>query len=57
MYWSDGSKYEGTFKDDQISGKGRLIHPKGDYYEGEFENNKANGLGKYVGFHGNSFNL
>ena len=45
---NDGSKYEGTFKNNKFFGKGRLIKSIGEYYEGEFKNNKANGFGKLV---------
>lgn len=45
---TDGSKYEGTFRKNKMSGRGRLIGAKGDYYEGEFEDDKASGFGKYV---------
>lgn len=32
--WKDGSKYDGTWKDDMANGYGRLIHSDGDYYQG-----------------------
>ena len=44
----DGSKYEGMFRHNKMSGRGRLIGTKGDYFEGEFEDDKASGFGKYV---------
>ena len=34
LKWSDGSKFEGNWKDDKANGKGRLIHADGDLYEG-----------------------
>lgn len=32
--WSDGSKYEGYWREDKANGLGRLIHADGDVYEG-----------------------
>ena len=46
--WSDGSKYEGYWKNDMANGKGRLIHADGDVYEGEWANDKAHGYGTYT---------
>ena len=48
QFWTDGSVYEGYWKDDQANGHGRLIHADGDYYEGHWTNDQANGKGKYV---------
>jgi hypothetical protein len=45
---AEGTKYEGMFQNNKMSGRGRLIGSKGDYYEGEFEEDKASGFGKYV---------
>ena len=32
--WSDGSIYEGYWKNDKANGRGRLIHADGDIYDG-----------------------
>lgn len=48
MYLPEGGVFEGFFKNDVMTGRGRLINSEGDYYEGNFENDKANGYGKYV---------
>jgi hypothetical protein len=55
LYLSDGSKYEGCFKDDEMHGRGRLVNIEGFYYEGEFKNNQANGYGKYYNLDGTNF--
>ncbi|CAG9322820.1 unnamed protein product [Blepharisma stoltei] len=46
--WSDGSKYEGYWKNDKANGKGRLIHADGDVYDGEWKDDKAHGFGIYI---------
>ena len=38
QYWTDGSIYEGYWKNDKANGMGRLIHADGDIYEGSWEN-------------------
>ena len=45
---SDGTKYEGTFKNNSFWGKGRIIDAQGNCYEGEFKSNKPNGYGKLI---------
>lgn len=45
--WSDGSKYEGWWKDNKANGRGRLIHADGDVFEGEWKDDKAHGFGVY----------
>lgn len=52
VVWSDGSCYEGEWKDDKSFGIGKLIHADGDIYEGEFSNDKANGKGVYTHVNG-----
>ena len=39
--------YEGTFKSNQISGKGRFINKYGDYYCGDWLDGKVYGFGLY----------
>ena len=46
--WTDGSKYEGYWKDDKANVKGKLIHADGDVYEGEWLDDKAHGYGTYT---------
>lgn len=45
--WSDGSKYEGWWKNNKANGKGRLIHADGDVFEGQWKDDKAHGFGVY----------
>ena len=42
---SDGSKYEGEFKDGILNGQGTKTWPNGQKYVGEFRNGKFNGQG------------
>jgi hypothetical protein len=51
-YLSDGSIYEGFFKDNNMEGRGRLLNSDGFCYEGDFLDNKANGFGKYMSLDG-----
>jgi hypothetical protein len=53
--WSDGSCYEGYWKNDMAYGRGRLIHADGDVYEGEWLNDKAHGKGVYIHRDGASY--
>ncbi len=46
--WSDGSKYEGYWKDDKANVRGKLVHSDGDVYEGEWLDDKAHGFGVYT---------
>ena len=46
--WTDGSKYEGSWKCDKANGKGRLIHADGDVYSGDWLDDKAHGSGTYL---------
>jgi hypothetical protein len=45
--WSDGSKYEGWWKNNKANGRGRLIHADGDVFEGQWKDDKAHGYGIY----------
>ncbi|HMT03562.1 MAG TPA: hypothetical protein PKD00_09715 [Burkholderiales bacterium] len=44
--YSDGTIYEGEFKNNKKWGKGILTYPDGTTYEGEFEDDKKNGSGQ-----------
>jgi len=46
--YSDGSKYEGYWRNDKRNGKGRLIYNNGDVYEGDWINDKAEGYGVFT---------
>ena len=47
MFWPDGTKYEGQFRNDKQHGYGRKIFANGEYYVGQFANDKANGNGVF----------
>ena len=48
--------YEGEFKDDKLSGKGRIIFKiEGHVYEGQFDNNEINGFGTFKWKNGDSY--
>ena len=48
MYYIDGSKYEGEWKDDKKNGKGILTNINGEKYDGEWENGRKNGKGTMI---------
>ena len=45
VFESDGSIYEGYFKNNERSGKGRYIYANGEVYNGVWTNDKPNGYG------------
>lgn len=45
---TNGSKYEGLFRNGKLEGFGRSITSKGSFFEGNFLNGKANGYGIYI---------
>ena len=47
MYWNDGDRYEGEWRNGKYEGKGIYYWNDGDRYEGEFRNGKAEGKGIY----------
>ena len=48
--------YEGEFRNDKLSGKGRIIFKiEGHYYEGDFENNEINGYGTFKWKNGDTY--
>ena len=46
--WSDGSKYIGEWKHDDLHGQGTFIWSDGDKYVGEWKDGKRNGQGVYT---------
>jgi hypothetical protein len=46
MYYKQGSKYFGEFKDDYLNGYGIYYWKNGDFYEDEWENDMQHGLGR-----------
>ena len=52
LVWPDGSRYDGSWKDDKANGYGRLIHADGDVYTGEWKDDMAEGFGKYEHYDG-----
>lgn len=55
LFWPDGTKYEGQFSQDVMSGNGRKIFANGEYYIGLFENDKANGYGVFKDLNGGRY--
>ncbi len=45
---NEGDYYKGHWKDDNKSGKGKLVWKSGAKYEGEFENGLPNGFGVFT---------
>jgi hypothetical protein len=43
--YADGNIYEGEWKDDKRSGRGKLTYASGEVYEGEFKDGDFNGQG------------
>ncbi|RZK01893.1 MAG: molecular chaperone Tir, partial [Flavobacterium sp.] len=51
IHYSNGSYYEGEWKEGDCHGKGKLIYADGGIYEGSFKKGEPDGKGKiqYVG--------
>lgn len=47
MFWPDGTKFEGQFRENKANGKGRKIYSNGEFYVGEFKDDKCHGKGVY----------
>ena len=45
MYYKNGDRYEGEWKNDDREGKGILYYKNGDRYDGEWKNDKREGKG------------
>ncbi|CAD8072397.1 unnamed protein product [Paramecium primaurelia] len=49
QHWpKEGNLLEGTWIDNQLNGRARMIYPNGDYFIGNFRNNIASGMGLFV---------
>ena len=46
--WSDGSKYEGGYKEGMKHGRGLYQWNDGSMYDGNWQENKISGEGVYV---------
>lgn len=55
LSWGDGSKYEGQFLGDKMSGQGRMTQANGDTYQGQWRNGMANGYGTFVDSQGSTY--
>ena len=53
--WSDGSKYEGAFKDGKPSGQGTLTSPGWYNYVGQWKNDKFHGHGTLTWSNGDKY--
>jgi hypothetical protein len=47
LFLTNGSRYEGEFKNDQIEGKGVYFFNNSERYEGHFKENNLSGNGTY----------
>ena len=45
LYWADGRKYTGEFKDGLSHGKGTQYETDGSWWTGEWKNDDKNGFG------------
>jgi hypothetical protein len=43
MYYLNGNKYKGKWKDNKLNGKGIYYFSNGNKYDGQFKDNKFNG--------------
>jgi hypothetical protein len=50
--WSDGSRYDGFWRDGMANGYGKLVHAESDFEKGEWTEDKAYGYGVYTHFNG-----
>ena len=51
LMFTDGTWYEGEWKDDKMEGQGILTYTDGTFYKGEWKDNDMNGYGilTYIG--------
>ena len=55
IIYANGTKYEGSFKNDFHDGFGKLIQLNGETYEGEWKKGKINGKGMRIHANGNKY--
>jgi hypothetical protein len=55
MTYSDGSVFEGEYKDGNANGHGKMTYPDGRVFDGEFKDGKSNGHGKMTYPNGDVF--
>ena len=55
IIYANGTKYEGTFKNDYHDGYGKLMQSNGEIYEGEWKKGKINGKGMRIHSNGNKY--
>ncbi len=55
MYFSNGNRYEGEWKNNLIEGYGILYFSNGNRYEGEWKNCKSEGYGIIYFFNGDRY--
>jgi hypothetical protein len=48
MFYANGDRFEGNFKNDEMQGSGIYTYANGDRYDGEWEKNKMKGRGTYT---------
>ena len=53
--FTDGSIYNGQWKDDKKNGKGHFIWANGDIYKGDYEEDKMHGKGEFITPIGNKY--
>jgi len=49
LFYVDGDRYEGEWKDGRMHGKGAYHYSNGDKYEGEWKEDKRHGKGTVPG--------
>ena len=55
LYWPDGGKYTGEFKDSESNGQGTQYEVDGSWWTGEWKNDDKNGFGTQYAADGTVF--